>query len=131
VAGIVIRGGKFLIARRLAGGDQGGKWEFPGGKAEEGESPGAALVREYGEEFGVAAEAGEFLAEASFEHRGTLRTLRAYRVRLNPEHISLREHSEWRWASPEEIPALDFAPSDLKLLPALKAYVDGNPQVQE
>jgi 8-oxo-dGTP diphosphatase len=123
VAGIVIEGGKFLIARRLPGGDLGGKWEFPGGKAEEGEGDREALVREYGEEFGVAVRVGDFLGETSFEHRGIIRRLRAYRVYLLSPDLVLREHSRWRWAAPGEIAEADFAPSDYKLLPALEPHL--------
>ncbi|GHT92403.1 DNA mismatch repair protein MutT [Spirochaetia bacterium] len=120
VAGIAIEGGKLFIARRKAGGDLGGKWEFPGGKAEEGESDEGALVREYDEEFSVPVKVGPFLGSASFEHRGLVRTLNAYRIQFADTGFKLAEHTEWRWASIEEIEALDFAPSDRKLLSVLK-----------
>lgn len=119
VAGIAVKDGKFFIARRNQGGDLGEKWEFPGGKVEEGESDEQALVREYGEEFGVVIETGPFLGSASFVHRGQERSLCAYRVSFPAERVSLREHSQWRWAGREEIAALDFAPSDLRLLESL------------
>lgn len=127
VAGIVIKEGRLLVARRKPGGDLGEKWEFPGGKAEGGESPEAALEREYQEEFGVPVRVGEFLAESSFEHRGSSRRLRAYRVELLSEDLHLAEHSVWRWASLEEIRGLDFAPSDLKLLPVLQTALKPAP----
>ncbi|MDR2110325.1 MAG: NUDIX domain-containing protein, partial [Spirochaetaceae bacterium] len=47
VAGIAVEGGRFFIAQRIPGGDLGGKWEFPGGKVEEGETDAEALIREY------------------------------------------------------------------------------------
>jgi 8-oxo-dGTP diphosphatase len=125
VAGIAMEGGKLFIARRIAGGDLGGKWEFPGGKAEEGESAGEALVREYDEEFSVPVKVGDLLGSASFEHKGIVRTLNAYRIYFLSTRFKLAEHTEWRWASIEEIEKLDFAPSDGKLLPALKAYSGG------
>ena len=45
-AGLVVRDGRVLISRRPEGRHQGGKWEFPGGKLEVGESPEESLVRE-------------------------------------------------------------------------------------
>jgi 8-oxo-dGTP diphosphatase len=130
IAGIAAEEGKIFIARRGAGGDLGGKWEFPGGKVEEGESDTEALVREFGEEFGAPITAGPFVGAASFVHHGITRVLKAYRVFFHaPHRITLREHTEYRWAALEEIPALDFADSDLKLLPALKAYFDREPRV--
>jgi 8-oxo-dGTP diphosphatase len=122
VAGIAVEGNKLFIARRLPSGDLGNKWEFPGGKVEEGESDGEALVREYGEEFGVEVIPGPLVASASFEHNGKTYSLNAYEIRLQSLDFALREHSQWRWADMAEIESLDFAGSDRKLLPALKAY---------
>ena len=55
VAAAVIRGvdGRVLIARRPDDKHQGGLWEFPGGKVEEGEPVQAALARELEEELGI------------------------------------------------------------------------------
>jgi 8-oxo-dGTP diphosphatase len=128
VAGIALRGDRFFIAHRLPGGSLGGKWEFPGGKAEEGEGAEAALIREFREEFSLPIRVGEQLGESRFRHNGIERTLRAYRISLDPDDPDhppvLADHTEWRWASIAEIEGLDFAPSDLNLLPALKAYLE-------
>jgi mutator protein MutT len=131
VAGIAIRDGRLFIARRLPGGSLGGKWEFPGGKAEEGEGPEEALIREFLEEFSLSIRVGEELGQSRFLHNGIERTLRAYRIFLDPDDPAhppvLADHGEWKWAPVAEIEGLDFAPSDLKLLPALKAYLKTNP----
>jgi 8-oxo-dGTP diphosphatase len=119
VAGIACEGGKLFIAKRKPGGDLGGKWEFPGGKAEDSESDEEALLREYREECGVDVRVGDFLAASSFVHHGREFSLRAYRVSFAVADLRLAEHSEWRWASPAEIRGLDFAASDLALLPLL------------
>ena len=124
VAGIAIEQGKVFIARRKAGGDIGGKWEFPGGKVEEGEGDADALLREYLEEFGVAVTVGPLLASAEFSHDGQLFLLRAYRIFFVSRNFNMIEHSEWRWATLGEITALDFAGSDSRLFPALKAYLE-------
>jgi 8-oxo-dGTP diphosphatase len=100
----------------------GGKWEFPGGKVEEGESDEEALIREYYEEFGVPIRIGALLGTASFEHHGFIRILNAYRIYFASRSFNLTEHTEWRWVSPEEIEKLDFVESDLKLIPALKLH---------
>jgi 8-oxo-dGTP diphosphatase len=123
VAGIAVEDGKIFVARRIPGGDLGGKWEFPGGKVEAGESGEEALVREFSEEFAVSVRIGPFVASASFEHRGTARDLRAYRVYLESRDFALSEHTEWAWVSPASIAGLDFADSDRKLLPELEKYL--------
>lgn len=48
--------GELLVAQRPQGKWGAGKWEFPGGKLEEGEDPKAALHRECEEELGVSLE---------------------------------------------------------------------------
>jgi 8-oxo-dGTP diphosphatase len=129
VAGIAVQGKRIFVARRIPGGDLGGKWEFPGGKVEEGESCEEALVREFREEFGVTVRAGSRIASSSFEHRGVIRELHAYFIIFNNIDFVLSEHSAWKWADFAEIEKLDFAGSDRKLFPALKVYLKRNPAV--
>lgn len=121
VAGIAVRDGRVFIARRVSGGSMGDKWEFPGGKVEEGESDQEALVREYAEEFAVPIRVGRELARAVFINRNEPVRLTAYEVFLESHDFVLSEHTEWRWASLEEIENLDFADSDLKLVPGIRA----------
>src|SRR5580692_2539439 len=49
-AAVVVESGRVLLTQRKAGGHLAGKWEFPGGKVEEGEDPRHALARELEEE---------------------------------------------------------------------------------
>ena len=128
VAGIAVKDGALFIARRKSGGDLGGKWEFPGGKVEQGESDRAALLREFREEFGLDIETGPLLATASFEHKGDTFSLNAYRIFFEAgdpsNRISQEEHTEWRWAALEaEIAKMDFADSDRGLFPSLQTYL--------
>jgi len=131
VAGIAITQGKVFIARRKAGGDLGGKWEFPGGKVEEGEGDADALRREYFEEFGVAVTVGALLANGEFSHNGQKFSLNAYRIFFESHRFCMTEHSEWRWAAIEEIETLDFADSDRLLLPRLQAYLETQAGVED
>jgi 8-oxo-dGTP diphosphatase len=120
VAGIAAQDGKLFIARRIEGGAMGGKWEFPGGKAEEGETCEQALGREFLEEFGVKVTVGDRLAEAEFENKGRRRLLKAFAIEFLSRDFTLREHTEWRWADYGEIEASDFMPSDMQLLAGIK-----------
>jgi len=127
VAGVAVRTlsrlrQELFVARRLPGGDLGGKWEFPGGKVEEGEGDEEALIREFQEELAVAVEVQSFIGETNFVHGDIRFTLRFYWVTLLSENIVLSAHSECRWVSMEEIISLDFADSDRKLFPAIKKH---------
>jgi 8-oxo-dGTP diphosphatase len=124
VAGIALETDRVFIARRVLGGDLGGKWEFPGGKVEVGESDGQAMIREFDEELGVGVSVGEFLGSAEFEHGGKLHRVNAYRIEFASHDFTLTEHTEYRWAGIGEIEELvetgDFAASDAKLLTSVK-----------
>jgi 8-oxo-dGTP diphosphatase len=106
-----------LVGRRKPGGALGGKWEFPGGKREPGESDEDALIREYDEEFGVAVAVGAFLGESQFVNGDKRYGLAALLVELQAEPAELREHDELRWVDAVGLVALDLAESDRALLP--------------
>ena len=57
---------KVLIAHRNPVGQMGGRWEFPGGKQESGESPGTAVVREIKEETGLDVKDVRYVASQSW-----------------------------------------------------------------
>jgi 8-oxo-dGTP diphosphatase len=124
VAGIAITQGRLFIARRKEGGSLGHKWEFPGGKLEEGEGDADALRREFLEELGVAVEVGPLLASAEFTHNKNRFFLNAYRIVFGSYEFRMTEHTEWRWVNLEEIEKLDFADSDRLLLPGLQPYLE-------
>ena len=46
VAAAIERDGRYLVARRTRPADVAGRWEFPGGKVEPGETEEGALARE-------------------------------------------------------------------------------------
>lgn len=124
VACIDYRNGKFLIAKRLNTGDMANRWEFPGGKIEEGESFEQAIKREMMEEFSCEAEVFEQLAQGTFYHKNKECSLNAFRVELKKDGINekfvLSEHSEIAWVSASEIEKFDFVDSDLSIFPKIK-----------
>lgn len=119
IAGIARKGTLFLVAKRKPGGDLGGKWEFPGGKLEPGESHEMAMIREWDEEFEVSVSVGKFLCGSTFSHNGKEFILSAFEVHLGSEDFRMNEHSEIRWLTLDSISEMDFAESDRGLLPCL------------
>jgi 8-oxo-dGTP diphosphatase len=111
-AGIIEGDGKVLIGRRKPGKHMGGKWEFPGGKIEPGETPEQSLARELDEELGVRVQVGRFLCRAFFEGDGVSLELLVYRVECVEGIPALHEHEELRWVRPEELLSYDLADSD-------------------
>ena len=70
VAGVFVRGGRVLACQRPPGGHHPGKWEFPGGKVEAGESLQQALRRVLREELNVVATVGSVLWRAEHQYPG-------------------------------------------------------------
>ncbi len=118
-AAILEEGGKVFIARRREGKNLAGKWEFPGGKIEQGETPEECLARELSEELELRVTVGSFLCRAPFT-RGSLRLeLLAFRVtRLGGDPV-LKEHDAFAWVAPPELLSYDLADSDRRVVERL------------
>jgi 8-oxo-dGTP diphosphatase len=111
-AAVIEENGKVLIGRRKPGRHMGGKWEFPGGKIEPGETPQEALARELLEELAIQVRIGEFLFSAFYEGDGVSLELLVYRVHRLMGEPSLIEHQELCWVAPNELDRFDLADSD-------------------
>ena len=118
-AGILRQNGLVLIARRKPGKHMAGKWEFPGGKIEQGESPEESLARELAEELDVKARVGALLCQAAWEGDGISLDLMVYRVEGFEGTPSLREHEEIRWVAPQDLRTYDLADSDRRVVEIL------------
>ena len=103
-----------------------GKWEFPGGKVEDGEDPRAALARELREELGLDVDVGALLGTGyATDGESTVR-LDVYVASLTADgELRLLEHSEARWVSAAELDGLDWAEADVPVLPQLRALLAG------
>jgi 8-oxo-dGTP pyrophosphatase MutT (NUDIX family) len=111
VAGVAIESGNILLGLRRPGvGSMDGRWEIPGGKCETGENHCQALRREFLEELSVTIRCGELLARGSFENRGLLHDLFAYRVELTGPVGELNEHSKIAWYDREGLRVLIKTP---------------------
>ena len=114
-AAIVLKANRVLIARRREGLRHAGKWEFPGGKIESGETPQQCLVRELREEFDIQVEIGPFFGENTHQYqRGPVRIV-SYCVRWLSGDLILKDHDTWRWVSPEALTEFDLLPGDVPL----------------
>ena len=66
IACIAFEGNKVFIAHRNPTGQMGNRWEFPGGKVEEGETDEQSIIREFQEEFGVTVTVNKKIASPIF-----------------------------------------------------------------
>ena len=117
VAALIVEGGKILICQRTRHQPMPLKWEFPGGKIEEGEQPRDALRRELDEELGIAADIGDEVARIRHEYpTGNSVELRFFDVRSYSGEVENRIFREIVWAIPADLPSYDFLEADLTLV---------------
>lgn len=124
VVAVICRDGRILCIRRPDGIELGGRWCFPGGEVEDGESQAGALVREVREEVGLDVAPGEKLWEWS-PPDGRL-VLHWWSTRLvdpdQPVRLNPREANNHVWATPEEIRELDgILGNDIEFLDTIEA----------
>lgn len=121
VAGLIWREGKVLIAQRRPSDPHPLKWEFPGGKLEDGETPERALVRELEEELNIRAEIGPEFARYEYTYEGKASILlvffeiRHYQGTIGPSV----PFEAIRWEVPAALSSYDFLAGDLALIQLL------------
>lgn len=113
VAALIEKDNKYLIAKRSTGDIHLlGKWEFPGGKVEKGESETKAIEREIYEEFELSVEALEFVINNLYDYSDKTVDLRLYKCRFIKGNFRLHAHSEYKLVNANELSRYDFAPAD-------------------
>ncbi|MEJ7794968.1 MAG: (deoxy)nucleoside triphosphate pyrophosphohydrolase [Nocardioides sp.] len=118
VGAAILRHGTVLAARRTTPADAAGRWEFPGGKVELGESPEDALVREIHEELGCVVEVTGWLAGQVPIGKHLALTVATCALRGGePDPV---EHDATRWLAPEQLDEVDWLEPDLPFLPELR-----------
>ena len=130
VVGAAVVDGDRVLAAQRSGGPYDGRWEFPGGKVEPGESDLSGLVREVREELGVDVVPQAFLGEVVLD--GSVgggvpgeSTMRVWWVRIGRGELVAREHAQLRWVAVDELEDLDWIPADRPLLPPLRTLLSG------
>ncbi|TDY01161.1 Nudix family hydrolase [Thiohalophilus thiocyanatoxydans] len=102
--GIIVNpAGEILLAQRADHRDQGGLWEFPGGKVEAGETVAQALARELLEEVGITVSHSEPLIRIPHDYADRTVVLEVHEVRAFSGEPRGREGQPVRWVAPEQL----------------------------
>lgn len=107
---------QILAVRRPHHKHQGGKWEFPGGKIEPGESASECIRREIMEELSVEIEILRLLTKIHHSYPDKAIVLIPFLCTIKSGALILKEHEEAVWVKMEETPHLDWAAADLKII---------------
>jgi 8-oxo-dGTP diphosphatase len=125
VGAAIVADGRVLACERSEPPEMAGRWEFPGGKVEPGESDADALIRECEEELGVPVEVGEQVGP-DVPLAGGRSVLRVYLARLvgtvQPRPL---EHAALRWLAAGELDDVPWLPADAPIVAALAPLLPG------
>jgi len=120
VCAVIKKDESYFIAQRSAQMKMPLKWEFPGGKVEQGESNAHAIIREIKEEFDIDVEVIQ-------EHPYYLHDYPTFTLKLTPVEVAikggtliLKEHAAYKWVPATELSSYDFSEGDIKIVKALK-----------
>lgn len=110
-----------LAAQRGHVGRFAGKWEFPGGKIDPGETAKESIHREMLEEMGVNISVRDFLTPVRHDYGFLVVELHPFIACISSGEITLHEHQAIQWGRPEALLGLDWAEADI---PVIRAYME-------
>lgn len=125
VAGVIVRDGRFLAARRSETMAWAGFWEFPGGKVEPGETLEEALKRELHEELSIAIDAFSLWKVKDKKVTGGAIRLFFHLVTEFSGTPTPREGQELAWITCDEAKDYSFLPADAEVLSELPGCLQG------
>lgn len=126
VAAVFIRDGRVLACRRRPERSAGGRWEFPGGKIEAGETGQDALRREIAEELGVQITVERLLDSSITDVDGRPIELDCYLVAdFEPDPTASTDHDQLLWCSADRLADLAWAEPDLPAVRLIAADLLG------
>lgn len=123
VAAVIVMAGRVLACERSAPPEVAGRWEFPGGKVEPGETDAEALARECAEELGVRVEVGARVGpDVPLAHGRAV--LRVFEVTLQDGDVPRAlEHTAMRWLAVDELGSVPWLPADEPIVAELPALL--------
>ena len=119
-AALIWRGDKFMICRRPAHKSNALLWEFVGGKAEAGESPEEALIRECREELDVKVKVGDIFYEVDHTYPDITIHLTLFNAEITEGEPKMLEHADIKWISPAEVDGYQFCAADKDIINKIK-----------
>jgi 8-oxo-dGTP diphosphatase len=119
---IIEKAGLVLVTQRSEKMALALKWEFPGGKVEDGESEEACLLREIKEELNIQIKLGKPLKPNTHHYpNGKEIQLVPFVCEYMSGDLQLAEHADYKWLKKEALLGLDWAEADI---PIVEEYIN-------
>ena len=113
---------RVLACRRTAPPALAGRWEFPGGKVEPGESDEQALLREIAEELAVTVELHGPLG-GELPMIGGAGVWQPYVAELTGGTPQLIDHDEFRWLAADQLDSVPWLAADVPVMADVAALL--------
>lgn len=120
-AALLSNDGRYLLCQRGGEDKLAGKWEFPGGKLEEGETPEECLIREISEELCLQIDIASHYWDSLYRYADGAIWLKAYHVIVVGGTMRLTVHSDAQWVEAAKLTAYDLLPADVEIAARLEA----------
>lgn len=121
---IIVEKDKVLATRRSETMPHPLKWEFPGGKLKDGESPEVCIVREIREELGVEVVVKQVLSPVTHHYQEHSIKLIPFICHILDGIISLTEHMDYSWIAPAELGGVDWLEADVEVAEMVKEALE-------
>ncbi len=118
--GVIVRGRQTFVCLRGAHQHQGGKWEFPGGKVDDGETVTDALSRELAEEIGIKVLNSQPLTVIQHDYADKQVILDVHRVEAFEGTPYGREGQQSQWLDIADLDARHFPAANVAIIEALQ-----------
>lgn len=122
--GVIVSNNMFFLTKRLAHVHQGGKWEFPGGKVEQGESVAEALHRELQEEIAIDVLSCTPLVKIEHDYGDKKVLLDVFLVDNFQGEPTAQEGQEENWFSFKELSLVEFPEANVEIVRKLAELYD-------
>ncbi|MDH3694972.1 MAG: 8-oxo-dGTP diphosphatase MutT [Gammaproteobacteria bacterium] len=111
---------KYLVSQRSENGLYAGKWEFPGGKVEQGESVVDALKRELAEELGIIVSESSSLLKLDFDYPERRVCLYVCMVGHYDGQVIANEGQHLSWLALDQLEKIDLLEANHSIVRTLK-----------
>jgi hypothetical protein len=124
VAAIIKRvdetGNTLFFATQRGYGEFKDKWEFPGGKIEEGETAKEALKREILEELDMKISVGDRIKTVEYDYPTFHLSMDCFMCKIEEGTPILKEHEAARWLDKSSLSSVDWLPADIEIVQILE-----------